>query len=289
MQEGQTDGDFALSGHAGGGGAGFLVDLDLAVQFLHIFQTLFLAHELNNGGQHRVGGAGRAGIGHRNLTLQLGPQQILPGLGNGNVLFLQQFGVGGEAEIADVDAGPESFGILEFRRDLGGVGRLVFIQQAFLFGGDKGVRRTAPPDAGLRVVFLGADPAQDFAGTHADGFNFDAGVFLEFLHRFGHMFFQQAAIQGQLQLFGFGFGGSAAAAAGQGQRQDKYEQDHQAGTVQTFFTHDSDHPPIFCFGFSIVAAVVAVSRKKPGRRRIASRASREDRCFSARQMQSKNV
>ena len=194
MQERQSDGHFALTGHSGRRGSRFLIDLDLTVEFFHVVQAFFLAHQLDNRCQHRIGGSGRTRVGHRNLSLQFGAQQILPGLRYRDAFFLQQLRIGRKTEIPYVDSGPVSFGVFELGRNFSGYRRLVFFQQPFIFGCDKGISRSTPPDAGLGVVLFGPDPAEDFARTHPDRVDLDAGIFLKLLDRFGHVVFHEAAI-----------------------------------------------------------------------------------------------
>ena len=74
------------------------------VERLQVFEAFVLAHDLHNGGEERVGGAGGVRIGHLNLVLQLRIEEVRPAFRLRNSLRLNLLDVVAEAEGARVDA-----------------------------------------------------------------------------------------------------------------------------------------------------------------------------------------
>ena len=179
MQVGDADGAFAQSSGTGGSRAGFGVLFNLFVQFGQVFHAFFFAQALNGSGNQYIAGGSGTRVAHYDLALEFRFQQVVPGFGRLRLVFFKPAFVQDEAQIALVNAGPESVRILEVCFNLFRVGGFVSFQQAFFFGHDEAVGAAAVPQAGLGVVLFRADTAQGLAAGHTNKFNFDAGIFFE--------------------------------------------------------------------------------------------------------------
>jgi hypothetical protein len=140
---------------------------DVPVQRLQVLEGLVLAHHLHQRGDHGVGGAAGRGVGHLDVALVLGLEQVGPGLGHGQLLLGQQLGVVAEAQRARVDADRLVARLpgllLRPRMQLRQRGRLVFEREALLGRLQVRVAGAAEPDVGLGVVLLGDELGQRLA------------------------------------------------------------------------------------------------------------------------------
>ena len=170
-------------------GAAARVLADVLVQALHVFEDLVLAHQLHQGSHHGVGGAAARRIGHLDLALVFGLQQVGPALRHGQLLLRQQLGVVAEAQRPGVDAHRLVAGLrrlrLSPREQLRQRRRLVFDAQAHLGGLQVRVAGAAEPDIGLRVGLLGDQLRQRLARALQRHVDLDAGGLGE--HRLDHV------------------------------------------------------------------------------------------------------
>ncbi len=190
MQVGDADGAFAQGRGTGRSRAGFGVLFHLFVQFGQVFHAFFFTQALYGCGNQHITGRSGTRVAHYDLALEFRFQQVVPGFGRLRFVFLKPAGVQNKAQIALVNAGPESFRILEFGFDLFCIGGLVSFQQAFLFRHDEAVGAAAVPQAGLGIVLFRADTAQGLAAGHTHEFHFDAGIFFKLgSHHLGCLFY----------------------------------------------------------------------------------------------------
>ena len=78
VHEGDADGRLAERHGLGGSGARLGVLVDVLVQGLEVIEALVLAHDLDDRGQQRIGGAGRVRVRDLDLVLELGVEQVGP-------------------------------------------------------------------------------------------------------------------------------------------------------------------------------------------------------------------
>ncbi|MNS64766.1 hypothetical protein D3C72_979050 [compost metagenome] len=183
MHEADGDRGFAARHRLDRAGARAGVLAHVLVQRLEVVEGLVLAHELHQRGDHGVGRAARCGVGHLDVALVLGLEQVGPGLGHGQLLLGEQLGVVAEAQRARVDAHGLVARLLGLLlgpgMQLRERGRLVFEREPLLGRLQVRVARAAEPDVGLGVVLLGDELGQRLARAlerHVDAHARGAGV-----------------------------------------------------------------------------------------------------------------
>ena len=102
----------------------------------------------------REGGARRARVGRLDLALEGGIEQIVPRRGRLEALFLEELRVRHEDERVLAHGGVVPVLVLQLRRDLVDVGRLVRLDDPRLLRGREAVAGRAPDDVGARIVLL---------------------------------------------------------------------------------------------------------------------------------------
>ena len=230
MREGEGDGGLTDGHGIGSGGAGLGVLTHVGVQLFQIVPDLIVALELNQRGQNGVGGAGGGGVGHDDLTLELGLQQVFPAGGIFQTLFGKPVGVAGEGDATHIDGVPGAGGIQISIGGLGQVGGLVGFQQALVHSGDIVIGRAAEHQRCLRIVLLSFHTGQHLTGGEADIVDLDAGFLLKLVEIVDDFAFGECGVNGEFLAAG-GFGGLlglgivslgslglAAAAGGEGQQ-----------------------------------------------------------------------
>ena len=169
-------------------------------------------------------------MGHDDLTLELGLQQVFPARGIFQTLFLEPVRVAGKSNAAHIDGVPGTGGIQISRGCLVQIGRLIGFQQALIHGGDVVIRRAAEHQRCLRIVLLGFHTGQHLTGGEADIVDLDAGFLLKLVEIVDDFAFGECGVNGEFlaaggisRLLGLGIVslgslGLAAAAGGEGQQ-----------------------------------------------------------------------
>src|SRR5690606_16386554 len=115
-----------------GGVARAGVLLNVLVELLQVGKGLVFAPELNQSGDEVIGCTGGTGVGHLDFTLQLRPEQILPGGWRLDAELSQTLVVGDKAQGTNIQADPVAFRILELFGNVLGVGREILFGQAHI-------------------------------------------------------------------------------------------------------------------------------------------------------------
>ena len=156
---------------------------DVLAHFRQEIEGFLFAEQLHHGGQRVVGGPRGIRVGHLDLALVGGLDEVFPALGRRQVFLLQHVFVVGQAQDADVDADGAVLGRLGLlerpRLQLGQGGRLVFFRIAFGGRLQVGVARAAPPDVRFRVRRFGADLRVGFPRALPDHRHLDLAFRLE--------------------------------------------------------------------------------------------------------------
>jgi hypothetical protein len=153
------------------------------VQLLEVVEALLLAHQLDDRGEQRVGGAGGVRVGDLDLILELRIEKVGPAFRLGELLAGDLLGVEPVAERARIDADGAALRLLPLPHrpvvELGEPRRCVFVGEALLGGLHVRIASAAPPDVGAGIGGLGLDLGVDLARALAGHRHLDAGLALE--------------------------------------------------------------------------------------------------------------
>ena len=156
---------------------------DVLAHLRQEIEGLVFTEQLHHGGQRVIRGARGIRVGHLDLALVGGLDEVFPALGRRQVFLLQHVFVIGQAQDADVDADGAVLGRLGLlhgpRLQLGQGGRFVFFRVTLGGGLQVRIARAAPPDVRFRVRRFGADLRVGFPRALPDHRHLDLAFRLE--------------------------------------------------------------------------------------------------------------
>jgi len=148
-----------------------------------IAERLVFAEHLHERGEHQVRGARRVGVAEHDFALVDGIREVLPALGDRQLLARHHLAVVTERDDAPVYAGHAALrDVADALRpfvELRDVGGPVFREQPFLGGLQVRVGRSGPPDVALRIGGLGLHLREHLAGRLLHDGHTRAGRLLE--------------------------------------------------------------------------------------------------------------
>ncbi len=189
------DGELARPRGLAGPRSGFDVLRHVGVEILEIFPALLLAHLLQNADDLEIARARRDGIGHDDLALEFGIEQIPPILGQGQSLGFRAFVVDAEGRHVAGRREPLVVGGVIGRRELFGTLGLVGLDE----GEDARVHHVrdgpAPDHVVLRIGRLGQNARAEIARGETQNLQVDTRqALLRRRHIFGDLIFLEGGV-----------------------------------------------------------------------------------------------